>query len=526
MKTLSYPLTKKLTQTITQPAQLETIYLVLAVWIGILVRMSFLFSADFPLHDGGLFYAMMTDLAANHFQLPEYTSYNAAGIPFVYPPLALYVGSLLHVALKIDLFAILRWFPFAMNILAGGAVYALARTMKFSKNASTTALLAFFLLPESYRWLIMGGGITRSLGFCFAILAIRQFVKLFTQPGLKNALLAGILAGMTILSHLEMAWFAFYSGLLFSIFLARSKKAWLYAFLAAGIAALISAPWAIQVFTRFGAGPIMDAIQGSSSEWPLVSSILSAFTNPTKETFFPILACFAILGAVHSFAKGDRRLPLWVLCVFVLQTRGPFVKATLPLALLISLGGTEMFSFFKNSSEKIQFRASLIAIGLFIFVFFSDISSNRDLVTPLSTAERTAMHWIAENTPADTRVLVIPPERWGSDRTSEWFPILAQRTSVATVQGYEFADFQDRIELSDALYACNLRDTHCIKVWSEQYHVDFDYIYIPMRSSSANDDIVFGDCCAIIRTSFESDPDYKAVFSTQQAEIFAWVKPH
>jgi len=72
----------------------------------------------------------------------------------------------------------------------------------------------------------------------------------------------------------------------------------------------------------------------------------------------------------------------------------------------------------------------------------------------LTTRDRAAMAWVAHNTPATSRFMVLTDygrwrgrglglgidtaPGWGADRTSEWFPVLAARTSVATPQGYEF----------------------------------------------------------------------------------------
>src|SRR5262245_28551346 len=60
-----------------------------------------------------------------------------------------------------------------------------------------------------------------------------------------------------------------------------------------------------------------------------------------------------------------------------------------------------------------------------------------DLVA-LSPDERGAMTWVSHNTPPDSRFLIVTAEGWPTDKTAEWFPVLAQRVSVDTVQGYEW----------------------------------------------------------------------------------------
>jgi len=57
----------------------------------------------------------------------------------------------------------------------------------------------------------------------------------------------------------------------------------------------------------------------------------------------------------------------------------------------------------------------------------------------LPAAEREAMAWIANQTPAASKFLVLSPKTsWEVDYVLEWFPALAHRKSVLTVQGSEW----------------------------------------------------------------------------------------
>ena len=58
--------------------------LALVVLVALVVRGNAVLSASFPLNDGGLFAAMVGDLVHSGFALPVTTSYNTAGIPFIY----------------------------------------------------------------------------------------------------------------------------------------------------------------------------------------------------------------------------------------------------------------------------------------------------------------------------------------------------------------------------------------------------------------------------------------------------------
>src|SRR5688572_21622827 len=99
--------------------------LAVAVWL----RLAPLF-ADFAFGDGGLFWVMARDLRENGFIPPDFTSYNAGDIPWVYPPLGLYLVAMLGDSL--DLFRIL---PAFWAIATIPAVWLLARALVSERAA-------------------------------------------------------------------------------------------------------------------------------------------------------------------------------------------------------------------------------------------------------------------------------------------------------------------------------------------------------------------------------------------------------
>ena len=66
----------------------------LATAVAVWLRLAPLFS-DFAFGDGGLFWVMANDLRDNGFLPPELTTFNAGDIPWVYPPLGIYLVALL-----------------------------------------------------------------------------------------------------------------------------------------------------------------------------------------------------------------------------------------------------------------------------------------------------------------------------------------------------------------------------------------------------------------------------------------------
>jgi len=94
------------------------LFLFTALLFGTVVRFMPVVSNGFPLNDGGMFYTMIRDLQANHYILPQFTSYNFTDIPFAYPPLGFYIAASLSDLLHVPVLQVLLWLPALVNTLS------------------------------------------------------------------------------------------------------------------------------------------------------------------------------------------------------------------------------------------------------------------------------------------------------------------------------------------------------------------------------------------------------------------------
>jgi hypothetical protein len=69
---------------------------------------------------------------------------------------------------------------------------------------------------------------------------------------------------------------------------------------------------------------------------------------------------------------------------------------------------------------------------------------------------------------------------WARDKTSEWFPTLAQRKSLLTVQSSEWisGEFDKRIELYEKSRLCVVDGEDCLVDLYENQKVEFTHILI------------------------------------------------
>ena len=509
-------------------------WLAIALGVTLVVRLSYLSASNFPLGDGGLFYVMTRDLQQAGFRLPAATTYNAAGIPFVYPPFGFYAAGLLSSLFHIDLVAIFRFLPVAINLATVVAFFWIAGSILGSRRAAIVAGFGFAFLPAEFVWSIMGGGLTRSLGQLFAILALWQLFVLYTRGPRSSAFWASIFCAFTVLSHPEATYFLGVSAIVLFAFYGRNRRAVLSSCFVVIGAFVVASPWLATVLALHGPRPFLAALASGGAGLSSPIGQLISF-NVTAEPLFPVIAASALLGILACFKRRALLLPCWAALTILLDPREGHIFSALPVALLAGVGIDSVLlpyldrlsalparprddSSGAGAARTNQMRAldlsawALLALGCYVFLS-AMLVTPRDLGT-VSPDQRAAMNWVAENTPPETAFLVIGGAGWASNSISEWFPALAQRKSVATPQGKEwtggFAHFQTSFEL---LQSCSAyRGASCLDSWSRQSSTDFTAVYVARYGST--------ECCPSLRYALLHSTDYREVYDGAGATIF------
>ena len=98
-----------------------------------------------------------------------------------------------------------------------------------------------------------------------------------------------------------------------------------------------------------------------------------------------------------------------------------------------------------------------------------------------------------------------------TDSYQEWFPVLAERQSMNTLQGMEWilgSQFFEHSPELIALQACP--DAHCLRAWMEQRNLHIDYVLFHRQRASQN-----------LIDSLYSDGHYDLIYESSTAVIFA-----
>ena len=527
----------RLSQPAQQPGQptassgwrrlLSLALLLVGVELGLFVRLYFVLTADFPVNDGGMFYAMIQDLLANDFVLPRTISYNGGQIPFAYPPLAFYLAAFLARSTGWAPLSIVQFLP---GVVSGATILPfllLSRKLLASRWQVGLAVMAFAFIPRSFNWEIMGGGLTRSLGFFFALWAIYAALQLFRTRRARYVPVVAALAALTILSHLEMGLFAAATSVLLFLFYGRNRRSFVHALLVTGLAVVLAGPWWWTVLGYHGLSPFLAAAQTGAHSWLALMPLL--LLNFTNEPFSGLLVVLGLLGLFVAWADGKRFLPVWFVILFLLDPRKAATYSTVPLAMAIAIALDQMIL------PRLRIRSRwLPGLLLAIFLLHTLISTlsisleEKSPVQVLPPEERQAMAWVAENTPPESRFLVIGPSpSWPRDATSEWFPVLAERLSLATVQGTEWLPdgrFEEMAEAFPKLQRCGTDDVRCVESWAQENRADFTHIFVS-KSLLGADPEKGRECCAALRFSLVQDPDYRILYDGPGALVVAKATP-
>ncbi len=504
-------------------ASFTVFLLLLAVLFGAYVRLVIPLQSKFPVLDGGLFYTMMRDLLASDFRLPLSTSYNHLDIPFAYPPLPFYLATIVYRALDLDLLELLRWLPAFFSLLTLPAFFLLMRELLNSAPQAALATLLFALLPRSYEWLVMGGGITRAPGMLFFLLFLWMCYRTFARRERKAALWAAILGGLTLLSHPERALHAAVSGLLFWLWLDRSWAGTRRALAIGGGTLLVSAPWWGIVIARYGVGTLAQGAQAAGDRWLFWAPLLQL--NFTDE-MAPVLAFLAVFGMFVAWKFGKSLLAIWFLLIFLTDPRSAPHVISVQVALLATLSLNEvLFPALGNASAdwRVIFleRRGKVFFGYFLLLLLFNAQWNVLQVQKLvlSEADRQALTWVAQHTPSEARFLVLD---WQETPTlsplQEWFPALSARMDIVTLQGREWlpgeAHFKARMEAYEALYSCLYEQPFCLEQWAAQHGETFDYVYLSQRLPNGERQ---SSCLA---DALRASQAYRLIYETPDVLIF------
>lgn len=494
------------------------------VLVGSLLRAIPVLTSDFPLNDGALFLSMANDIRENGFALPSYASYNELDVPFVYPPLGFYLLAGLT-SLGINPLDVLRLVPLITSITAIVLAHGLFTRLLRHRSRALVATGAFATMPHAYEWMIAGGGLTRSTGVTLAIGCILCAVITLQSPTRFSTLATGLLGGLSALTHPQAGIFAALSIVVLWLFKFPDRRRGIGSMLAAGsIGAVVLAPWLVVVLMVHGLEPLVSASMTGGSP---IDGLFNFITLRFSGAYVEVLGVIAAFGIFVAALNRQWWILVWILAPFLVGDRKSLIFSTIPASIAVAVGFADLLRL-GRTTEPVGLarfagsRAGGIAAVLLVVATISAGVSNLSPSSPLHalpSAHRTAMAWVQNQTPAQSRFLIVSGMTWNLDAPAEWFPVLARRASVVTVQGWEWLGtdaFRQQRARHRWLQNCAIQsDAICVEEWTDVVG-PVEYVYFgdsPLSGSQGY------NCCLHLAARIEEALGATVVFQNEQVVI-------
>jgi hypothetical protein len=419
-----------------------------------------------------------------------------------------------------DRASLFRFLPAAFATLAIPAVAGVASVVLPTARHAVAAAAFYALIPGSYEIHITGGGLPRSLGFLFALLAVWAALIALRSARARYALACGVLGGLAAMTHPQSPVFVAVA-IAVALVVRPSWRSFALMLGAAVVAVAVAAPWWASIVAQHGPDPFAAAL-GSSRRDPLASIVAYAFLTLVSA---PVIGVLDILGQAREVFR--RRLGLigWRAGVFAVDLRYSPISGAVPIAMLASVGlvdgGGAVASSLRARLPARRANALLAfgAVALAIAAVVPAASLTARLSGPsgaMSPADRDAMTDLAATTPNGTAFLVLSGARWGSDDIAEWFPALSSRVSVDTGQGLEWTGKTNRhLAAESELEACSRSDLSCIESWLASHTPEQNVgLYLTGSASSS------GACCPAVADAVRASSRY-SIFRDDDAALVA-----
>ncbi len=503
----------------------DKLFLFLALLLGGIIRFAPVAMAGFPVNDGGMFYIMVEELQANHFLLPAFTQYNLADIPYAYPPFGLYTSALISSLFHISALDVVRWLPPMVSTLSLLAFYLLANDILDSRIQAALATIFYGLVPDSFGWSIMGGGITRSFGLLFLFLTIAFANRLFTRISGLHAALTAIFGALAFLSHPETGLHAAAACILLWLFRGRSRQTLLWsAAVAFGVVAL-TAPWWGTVLAQHGLAPFQSALQTSDDGAFHLAELLTLQLG--DGVFFSLTVALGVVGLLGILARRNFLLPVWLVVPFFVDPRSAGGMALIPMSMLAAVGFDQilapaLLSLREREGAWLTDRfVTLSFFGIAFYLFFSSGIFGIGLASAsLSVADRETIAWVDANIPPGSDFLLLTGEQYSmKDPIQEWFPALTEQHSQTTIQGTEWTLHANFFPFYGELVALqHCADVGCIEAWGEHTGLEYQYLLIKVLSEGSNSPLRAS--LALLFDSVRGSDRYQMIYESENAVIF------
>jgi hypothetical protein len=447
----------------------------------------------FPVGYGGLYALFSEQIVKNHFILPlTIPFYGPGGIPFAYPPLSFYLMAVINYLFRLAPLVYLRFAGPVLFLACSIPMFYL--TKKITHSAAIACIASIFLISYPQSFVIHGeaAGMTRALALFFSLSGLYFFLRALDEFTLRITFFSGLFFGLTVLTHPTYAVFFMLSALSFSLTCGNLFKGIKVGAAVAMVGALVSSPWWLTVYFRYGAN-IFTAPSKSRETLgfiPLLGDPAKLLSNlaysVSQFSRIPILPGAAIIGLVLCLFRRQFPLPVWFLIAGWIS-----LGEELFLYPVMMITAATLIVVTAQNISVHKTPGAVAASGLFAFLIFGSIylPGMQKIYTyaPAISEDSIKMGaWLQTNSPPTSTYLFVTPN--GDE--AEWLPYFTRRTPSFSSWGGEWINtYQKQLHaLLDIQTCAQNQSLSCVENTVKDYQVDPDYLItrtdLPQLSAS------------------------------------------
>ena len=425
------------------------------------------FRFELPLGFSGMYTLMAEQISDNGYALPESTPYyGPGGIPFAYPPLGFYVMAVIVDLFDVSIFTYLRFMPPLFSLLALVPFFLLVERMTFSFWAAvfSTALLLFSpTLFQNHTW---SAGMVRGLAFFLMLCGFYCFYRALEEGENRSfAILTGIFLGLTGLTHLFYGMFFALWVICFGL-IEFNINAWKKTLLTLLTSALVGAPWAFVMITRYGFQVFTNAFSSHDNYafqdtflQGKMGALLSFAAVKITEAPLPVLGfVFSAAALIYLFAQRKFGIPVILFVMVFLLSPESERFLVLVIILLTGIG-------FSVGMEKLKSLWLRIALVVCVVLSFAQMAAYglEEVLGSVLFLNKNAIDvadFVEANVPEDARYLFV-----AGQSEAEWFPYFLRREPFVSKWGSEWLGTYDqqRILQGKVSYCKDGQSYQCLK---------------------------------------------------------------
>jgi hypothetical protein len=317
------------------------------------------------------------------------------------------------------------------------------------------------------------------------LLTLFMVLRLYEENRRADIFWAGLFGGLAVMSHPEAAVHTVVSAVLFWIMLSRKRNTFVQSILVGIVVMIVTIPWWGTVLNYHGTAPLLNAAETGKKLIAVFNLVFFAFT---EEPYATVISILGLIGVAHRLIRRDYLLPLWMAIPFFVEGRSAAGPAAIPLAMLATIGLVDVIIPALQASAKKDAepsnQVSSVERNVFFYLLLYLVFSAYQFGFQLSAAtlyppDEEAMYWVRDNTPVNSRFLVMTgTDSVSCDSVTEWFPAITGRQSLFTVQGTEWTkgeNFGAFIKAENDLQACYNMGSSCVDDLIDPS--EYEYVY-------------------------------------------------